>query len=158
MIFPSWSRLLTWHICLLLGVILKIVKEILTFNPLKNHDGRLFFPVFATFTVNLRQFAAFMVNKSRMMTWKLITRACKTQLLSSPTPSLQYTLIAKISRVSARLLGRIARQVTWRAICPFNLSSHQCCYTPFFLSTSVHVLTFEKGGYLQSLPYLRFSS
>lgn len=158
MIFLSWSRLLTWHICLLLGVILKIVKEILTFNPLKNHDGRLFFPVFATFTVNLRQFAAFMVNKSRMMTWKLITRACKTQVLSSPTPSLQYRLIAKISRVSARLLGRIASQVTWRAICPFNLSSHQCCYTPFFLSTSVHVLTFEKGGYLQSLPYLRFSS
>lgn len=158
MIFPSWSRLLTWHICLLLGVILKIEKEILTFNPLKNHYCRLFFPVFATFTVNLRQFAAFMVNTSRMMTWKLITRACKTQLLSSQTLSLQYTLIAKISRVSARLLGRIARQVTWRAICPFNLSSHQCCYTPFFLSTSVHVLTFEKGGYLQPLPYLRFSS
>lgn len=155
MIFPSWSRLLTWHICLLLGVILKIVKEILTFNPLKNHDGRLFFPVFATFTVNLRQFAAFMVNTSRMMTWKL-TRACKMQVLSSSTLSLQYTLIAKISRVLARLLGRIARQVTWRAIRLFNLSSHQCCYTPFFLSTSV--LTFKKGGYLQSLPYLRFSS
>ena len=155
MIFPSWSRLLTWHICLLLGVILKIVKEILNFNPLKNHDSRLLFPVFATFTVTLRQFAAFMVNTSRMMTWKL-TRAYKTQLLSSPTLSLQYTLIAKISRVSARLLGRIARQVTWRAIRPFNFSSHQCCYTPFFLNTSV--LTFEKGGYPQSLPYLRFSS
>ena len=49
MIFPSWSRLLTWHICLLLGVILKIVKEILTFNPLKNHDSGLFFSSFRNF-------------------------------------------------------------------------------------------------------------